>query len=117
MITFEKYDNKFKLLFTETDTLMYEIKTKEFNNNKEMFVFGNYSTKSKYYDNSKKLVIGKMKDKTGRVAIKEFVGLRPKMHSFLVVNNSEHEKLKCVNRNVVPKMSHTEYKDILFYCL
>ena len=38
-----------------------------------MFDFSNYSTKSKYYDNSNKLVIGKMKDETAGVAIEEFV--------------------------------------------
>ena len=61
-----KYDNKSKLLFTYTDILMYEIKTEDvyedFSSNKEMFDFSNYSTKSKYYDNSNKLVIGKIKD-------------------------------------------------------
>ena len=60
-----KYDNKSKLLFTDTDSLMYEIKTEDvyedFSSNKEMFDFSNYSTKSKYYDDSNKLVIGKMK--------------------------------------------------------
>ena len=49
--------------------------------------FSNYLTKSKYYDNSNKLVIGKMKDETDGVAIKGFVGLKPKMYSFLVDNN------------------------------
>ena len=34
-----------------------------------MFDFSNYSSKSKYYDNSSKLVFGKMKDKTAGVAI------------------------------------------------
>ena len=34
-----------------------------------------------------------MKDETGGVAIKEFVGLKPKMYSFLVDNNS-HKKVK-----------------------
>ena len=34
-----------------------------------MFSFSNYSTKSKYYDDSNKLLIGKMKDKTGSIAI------------------------------------------------
>ena len=45
-----------------------------------MFDFRNYSTKSKYYDDSNKLVIGKMKDKTGGVAIEEFLRLKPKMY-------------------------------------
>ena len=59
-----KYDNKSKLLFTDTDSLMYEIKTEDvyedFSSNKKMFDFSNYSSKSKYYDNSNKLVIGKV---------------------------------------------------------
>ena len=49
-----KYDNKSKLSFTVTDSLMYEIKTEDvyedFSSHKEMFDFGNSSTKSKYYD-------------------------------------------------------------------
>ena len=58
-----------------------------------MFDFSNYLTKSKYDDNSNKLVIGKMKDETGSVAIGEFVGLKPKIYSFLVDDN-EHKKAK-----------------------
>ena len=77
-----EYDNKTKLLLTDTDSLMYEIKTEnvyeDFSSNKEMFDFSNYSTKSKYYNNSNKLVIEKIKDVTGGVAIEEFVGLKPK---------------------------------------
>ena len=34
----------------------------------------------KYHDDSNKLVIGKMKDETGGVAIEEFVRLKPKMY-------------------------------------
>ena len=56
---------------------MFEIKTvdiyEDFSSNKEMFGFSNYSTKSKYYDNSNKLEIGKMKDETVGIAIEEFV--------------------------------------------
>ena len=57
-----KYGNKLKLLFTDTDSLMYEIKAEnvyeDFSSDKEMFEFSN-SLKSKYYDNSNKLVIRK----------------------------------------------------------
>ena len=78
-----KYDNKSKPLFTKTDSLMYAIKTEDvyvdFSSNKEMFYFSNYS---KYYDDSNKLVIGKMKDETGGVVNEEFVGLKPKMFRF-----------------------------------
>ena len=69
---------------------MYGITTEnvcqDFSSNKQMFGFSNYSTKSKYYHNSNKLNIGKMKDETGGVAIEEYVGLKPKMYSFLVGN-------------------------------
>ena len=55
-----KYGNKSKLLFTDTD-ITYEIKTEDapgdFNSHKEMFDFSNFSTKSKYDDDSSKLVI------------------------------------------------------------
>ena len=61
---------------------------------------------SKYCDDSNKLVIAKMKDETSNVAIEEFIGLKPKMHLFLVGNNSEYKKVimnikrYCCIRNV-----------------
>ena len=85
---------------------MYEIKTKK------MLDFNNYSIKSKYQDNSNKLVIDKMKDETAGVATKEFVGLKPIMYSFLI-NKSEYKKVKAVNKNVVTTISHNEYTDVL----
>ena len=73
-----KYGNNSRLLFTDTDSLMYEVKTEDsyeyFTDDQEMFDFRNYSTKSKYYDNSSKLVVSKMKDETNGVVIKEFLG-------------------------------------------
>ena len=66
-----KYDSKSKLLFTDTDSLMYEIKTEDvcedFNNSKELFDFSNILLSQNA--NSKKLVIAKMKNETGSVAI------------------------------------------------
>ena len=53
-----------------------------------------------------------MKDETDGVAIEEFVGLKPKMHQFLADDNSEHEKVKGVNKNVVTTINHNEYKAV-----
>ena len=101
--TNNKYGNKSRLLFTETNCLMYEIKTedvyKDFTNDKEMFDFNIYSTniysnKSKYHDNSSKLVVDKMKNETAGVAIEEFFELKPKMYSYLVDGNREDKKTK-----------------------
>ena len=79
---------------------MYEIKIKNvyenFSKDKDMFDFSNYSVKSKYYDGSNKLVIGKMKDEIGGVAIEQFVGLKPKMYSLLLDNYSTEHKTQRV---------------------
>ena len=63
MITLKiKYGNDSRLLFTDTDSLMYENKAEDvyedFSNDKEIFYISNYSSKSKYYDDSNKLVVG-----------------------------------------------------------
>ena len=71
-----------------------------------MLDFINYMTKSKYYYDSNKLVVGKMKDETGGVAIEEFFGLKPKIYSLLVDDNSEHKKTKGMNKDVVATISH-----------
>ena len=78
-----------------------------------MFDLSNYLSKSKYYHNSSKLVVGKMKDQIAGVAIEEFVGLKPKIYSYLVDDNSGHKKESGVNRNIVETTSHNEYKDVL----
>ena len=109
-----KYVNKSRLLFTDTDSLMYELKTEDiyedFSKNKEIFDFSNFSDKSKYYDDSNKLVGGKMKYETDGVAIEEFAGLKPKMYSLLVDYSYEHKIAKGVNKNVIARISHSEYK-------
>ena len=54
-----------------------------------------------------------MKYETTVVAIEEFVGVEPKMYSYLVDDNSEHKKAKCINKSIVQTISPTEYKDVL----
>ena len=71
--------------------------------------YNNWTTK--YNDDSNKLVIGKMKDEPGGVASEELAGLKPKMYSYLVDNNSERKKVKGVNRNVIAKIGYNDYRD------
>ena len=91
-------------MFTNTDSLIYEIKNEDifedFSKDKEIFDFGNYSAKSKYYDDSNKLVVGNMKDEKARVAIKDSIGLKLKMHFILVDDSSENKKTRDMNKNV-----------------
>ena len=57
-----KYGNNSRLLFTDNDSLMYEVKTEDvyedFSKDKEIFESSNYSAKLRYYDDSNKLVVG-----------------------------------------------------------
>ena len=73
------------LNYCDTDSLSYEIKSEnvyeEFFKWKKLFNFSNYSKDSKFFDESNKKVIGKMKDEFGGVIIDEFIGLKPKMYS------------------------------------
>ena len=63
-------------LFIVTDSLMYEIKTKDFYENfskdKETCDFRNYLHKTNYYD-SNKLVVANMKDETAGVPLKNLL--------------------------------------------
>ena len=58
-----------ELLFTDTGSLAYEIKSEnvyeEFCQHKQFFDFSNYPKESKFFDETNKKVIGKMKDKFG----------------------------------------------------
>ena len=110
-----KYGDNSRLLFTDTDSLMYEDVYENFSSNKEMFDFSNYSITSTYFDDWNKLVIGKMKDEVGDITIVAFVWLKPKIYSFLVDNN-EHKKAKGVNKTVLATIRTYEIKKISLPC-
>ena len=99
-----KYDNSGKLLFTDTDSLFYEIETnyiyKDFYENKSLFDFSNYPEDSKCFDPVNKILIGKMKDEVKRRIINEFVELMSNVYPLVIVNNEEIKKAKGVNENV-----------------
>ena len=58
-----------------------------------------------------KKVIGKFKDEVGGKQITHFVGLRPKLYSFKVEDNSEKRKAKGVKKNVIKNaLSFEDYK-------
>ena len=61
-----KYGVNSGLVFTDIDSLIYEIKTKDvyedLSKHEEIFDVSNFSCISKYYDHSSKLIVGEMKD-------------------------------------------------------
>ena len=90
-----KYGDKAELLFTDTDSLTYEIETKDvyqdFWNDKDRFDNSDYLENSLYFNKINKKVIGKFKDEAAGVPVVEFIGLRSKMYSY-IKNNDEGGK-------------------------
>ena len=77
-----------KLLFTDTDSLCYEIYGKKPHKNVQRNL-SNLPLSSKYYCSNNKRVLGKMKDEYGGKPILKFVCLKSKMYSILVECNNE----------------------------
>ena len=102
------------MLFTDTDSLTYEIKSEnvyeEFFKWKDLFNFSNYSKDSKFFDETNKKVIGKMKDESEGKIIDEFVGLKSKMYSMKNIDGKESNTAKGVNIAT----EFNEFKDTLF---
>ena len=103
-----------ELLFTDTDSLTYEIKSediyKEFYKWKDLFDFSNYSKDSRFYDYTNKKVIGIMKDEYGVIIIIEFIGLKAKMYIIRKIDGDESDTARGVN---IPT-KFNEFKDVLF---
>ena len=103
-----------ELLFTDTDSLTYEIKSEnvyeEFFKWKDLFDFSNYSKDSKFFDETNKKVIGKMKDEFGGVIVDKFVGLKSKMYSIKKIDGKESNTAEGVNIAT----EFNEFKDVLF---
>ena len=106
--------NSAKLLFTDTDSLVYEIKDSnvydQYFKDKHLFDFSGYPKNSVYYDNSNKKILGKMKDELNGNRTVEFIGLKSKMYSLISSDGKEINKVKEVNK----KLRHNEYLDVLF---
>ena len=79
-----------------------------------MFDFGYYPLNSKFFDSANKKVIGKMKDEFKGKIISEFLGLKSNTYSLIAVDDGEVKKTKGVNKNVVKKIRHKEFPNVLF---
>ena len=114
----DKYGDKAKLLFTDTDSLMYEIQTedvyKDLFVDKEKFDNSDYPEDSPFYFGDNKKVIGKFKDEAAGVPITEFVGLKSKMYSYIKDNGEGSKTAKGIKKNVIRNdMRHVNYNDVL----
>ena len=103
----KEYGSRAKLLFTDTDSLTYEIETedvyKDLWEKKELFDNSDYPIGSKYEFQENKKVIGKFKDESCDKIIPEFIGLRSKMYSYVMEDGKGGMTTKGIKKNVIKK--------------
>ena len=102
-----------ELLITDTDSLIYEIKSEDIYEElfkwKDLFDFSSYSKDSKHFHSTNKKVIGKMKDKFSGVIIDEFIGLKSKIYSIKKIDGKESNTATGVNVST----EFNGFKDVL----
>ena len=104
-----KYGDIVKLCYTDTDSLVVNIKTKDFYKGisqdlEDRFDTSNYDVDRPLPEGKNKKVIGLMKDELGGGIITEFVALRPKTYSYMTNEFIEMKKAKGTKKCVIKKM-------------
>ena len=116
-----KYGDNAKLMFTDTDSLAYEIETEDFYKDispdvKSMFDTSNFPKghPSGIEVGVNKKVIGMFKDEVGGKQITGFVGLRAKLYSYKMDEGNEEKRCKGIKKPVIKKeLRYDDYKDCL----
>ena len=118
-----KYNERAKLLFTDTDSLAYEIQTSDFYRDISSDVETTFDTSNFSKDHPSgiptginKKVVGMFKDEAGGKIIEEFVGLRAKLYSYKMLGRKkEVKKCKGMKKSVIKSsISFQDYKRCLF---
>ena len=104
------------LLYTDTDSLFYEIRGQYFYQRRENdpmlqnhFDFSNYQTDSPLHCDTNKMITLKFKDEMAGKVIREFVRLKPKMY-LIVYENQRKMPAKGVSRLAQNSLKHDVYK-------
>ena len=114
-----KYDDKIKLVYTDTDSYVIKVDTedlyedlKEINDYTD---FSDYPVEHPNYDKTNKKVLGKFKDEMNGKIISKFIGLKPKSYCYKVYGeDKDHKKSKgIVKHKVSSELSYEKYADTL----
>ena len=111
----KKFKDKLQLLYTDTDSLLYEISDEnmisKLSELKKYFDFSNYDPSHCLYNNEQKKVPGLFKDEAAGAHILEFVGLRSKMYSFVMDDTLvENKTAKGVKKAIITRdLQHADY--------
>ena len=117
-----KYGKKAELLFTDTDSLMYQIQTEDFCKDISADIKTKFDTSDYPKDHpsgiltgENKKVIGMFKDEVAGKQITHFIGLRPKLYSFKIEDGKNVKKCKGIKKSVVAKgITFEHYFECLF---
>ncbi|XP_064653079.1 uncharacterized protein LOC135503432 [Lineus longissimus] len=114
----KKYGDKAQLLYTDTDSLVYNIQTddiyKDMQKDAHLYDFSNFPKDHALFSEANKKVIGKFKDEEAGHVITEFIALRSKLYSYTTDKDDEVKKCKGIKKNVVKnEISFEDYKQVL----
>ena len=108
-----------RLLYSDTDSLLYEVKGKDFyrtlaenNNLRNHFDLSNYQQTHELYNTDQKMVTLKFKDEFAGQPLEEFIGLKPKMYSILY-GGKQKLSAKGVTRFAQNNLKHELYRHVL----
>ena len=113
-----RYPNRLNLCFTDTDSLLYEIKTQDIYADMRESIndydFSDYPKDHPNFSVENKKRIGKFKDELNSLPLEEFIGLRPKCYSLLFDRTKEKQTAKGT-KSAVKKafLRHHHYRDVL----
>lgn len=107
------------LCFTDTDSFLYQIYCQNLYSDhlyrlREHFDFSKYPTNHSLFSVENRAVVGKFKDETDGIPIREFIGLRSKMYSILIGSDKQKNTAAGVKKYVRDReLNHELYRTIL----
>ena len=115
-----KWGDRATLLFTDTDSLCYEIKTDDFYEDisgdiNEWYDTSNYDEDHPLFSKKNKKVVGFMKDECGGKQITKFVGLRSKLYSYEMADGAQVKKCKGIRKYIIKnEITIEDFEECLF---
>ena len=110
------YGDNIRLLYTDTDSVIIHVTTDDIYQDMQANIIdydtSNYPADHPLFSNTNKKIIGKFKDELGGKQMTEFIGIRPKMYSY--VGEDSGKRAKGVKKSVLKKtITHKDYKNCL----
>jgi len=113
------YQDKINLIYTDTDSLIYEIKTDKYNEDLANYFapimdFSNFDKNHPLFSEKNKKLIGYLKSEYGEKIMNEFVGLKSKLYSILYDEKSNKKTAKGLQKTILNKyINHEQYRNVI----